>query len=83
MRKWIARTERPTGTRRTNTVDTIPGPFHVQAEDFAGFVSLRKVADAVRAPLTVEYWKSAPYFFNFLNGYRVGERLARRHEGPG
>ncbi len=75
MRKWIARTERPTGTRRTNTVDTIPGPFHVQAQDFAGFVSLRQVADAVRAPLTVEYWKSAPYFFNFLNGYRVGEHL--------
>ena len=75
LRKWIARTERPTGTRRTNTVDTIPGPFHVQAEDFTGFVSLRQVADAVRAPLTVEYWKSAPYFFNFLNGYRVGEHL--------
>ena len=75
LRKWIARTERPTGTRRTNTVDTIPGPFHVQAEDFAGFVSLRQVADAVGAPLTVEYWKSAPYFFNFLNGYRVGEHL--------
>ena len=75
LRKWIARTERPTGTRRTSTVDTIPGPFHVQAGDFAGFVSLRQVADAVSAPLTVEYWKSAPYFFNFLNGYRVGKHL--------
>ena len=83
LRKWIARTERPTGTRRTNTVDTIPGPFHVRAEDFAGFVSLRKVADAVRAPLTVEYWKSAPYFFNFLNGYRVGERLRADMKVPG
>ena len=75
LRKWIARTERPTGTRRTSTVDTISSPFHVRAEDFAGFVSLRQVADAVSAPLTVEYWKSAPYFFNFLTGYRVGERL--------
>ena len=75
LRKWIARTERPTGTGRTNTVDTISSPFHVRAEDFVGFVSLRQVADAVRAPLTVEYWKSAPYFFNFLTGYRVGERL--------
>ena len=75
LRKWIARTERPTGTRRTSTVDTMASPFHVQAEDFTGFVSLRQVADAVSAPLTVEYWKSAPYFFNFLNGYRVGEHL--------
>ena len=76
LRKWIARTERPTGTRRTNTVDTIPGPFHVQAEDFAGFVSLRQVADAVRAPLTVEYWKSAPYFFNFLKDIALGSTCA-------
>ena len=82
LRKWIARTERPTGARRTNTVDTIPGPFHVQAEDFAGFVSLRQVADAVGAPLTVEYWKSAPYFFNFLNGYRVGEHLRAAMKVP-
>ena len=82
LRKWIARTERPTGTRRTNTVDTIPGPFHVRAEDFAGFVSLRQVADAVGAPLTVEYWKSAPYFFNFLNGYRVGEHLRAAMKVP-
>ena len=83
LRKWIARTERPTGTRHTNTVDTIPSPFHVRAEDFAGFVSLRQVADAVRGPLTVEYWKSAPYFFNFLNGYRVGERLRADMKVPG
>ena len=62
LRKWIARTERPTGTRRTNTVDTIQGPFHVRAEDFAGFVSLRQVADAVSAPLTVEYWNLPPTF---------------------
>ena len=74
LRKWIARTERPTGTQRTTTVDTTTVQS-VRAEDFAGFVALRQVADAVRAPLTVEYWKSSPYFLNFLSGYRVGEHL--------
>ena len=61
LRKWIARTERPTGTRRTTTLDGTTGRFRVSAEDFAGWVALRNVADAVRAPLSVEYWKSAPY----------------------
>ena len=75
LRKWIARTERPTGSRRTTTLDGTTGRFRVSAEDFAGWVALRNVADAVRAPLSVEYWKSAPYFLNFLGGYRVGERL--------
>ena len=36
----------------------------------------------MRAPLTVEYWKSAPYFFNFLNGYQVGERLGAEMKIP-
>ena len=82
LRGWIARTERPPGTRRINTVDHVPDQFHVRAEEFADFVSLRQVADAVRAPLTVEYWKSAPYFFNFLNGYQVGERLRAEMKIP-
>ncbi|MDE2870044.1 MAG: DEAD/DEAH box helicase family protein [Chloroflexota bacterium] len=75
LRRWISRTERPTGDRRATTLDTEKSPFQVQSDDFAGFVALRRVADEVKAPLSVEYWKSAPYFLNFLSGYRVGERV--------
>ena len=74
LRRWIARTERPTNNGST-AIETTTGPGRVRAADFAGFVALRRVADEVRAPLTVEYWKSAPYFLNFLSGYRVGEKL--------
>ena len=73
LRRWIARTERPTDTRHTTILETTAGLLGVRAEDFAGFVALRHVADAVKAPLSVEYWKSSPYFLNFLSGYRVGE----------
>ena len=83
LRTWIARTERPADDRRTRTVDTTTGPFGVRAEDFAGFVALRHVADAVKAPLSVEYWKSAPYFLNFLSGYRVGEQVREAMKIPG
>ena len=82
LRKWIARTERPSGNDRTITVHGNSDQLRVRAEDFNGFVALRNVADAVRAPLTVEYWKSSPYFLNFLRGYRVGERLREDMKEP-
>ena len=75
LRKWIARTERPTAKPHTATAGEKAGEFGVTAGDFAGFVALRRVADEVKAPLSIEYWKSTPYFFNFLAGYRMGERL--------
>ena len=75
LRRWIARTERPTGDTRATTLDSETSPFRVRSDDFAGFVALRRVANEVKAPLSVEYWKSAPYFLNFLSGYRVGERV--------
>ena len=81
LKKWIARTERPTNSG-PSTIDTTTGPRRIQAADFAGFVALRRVADEVRAPLSVEYWKSAPYFLNFLNGYRVGEKLRDAMKEP-
>ena len=74
LRRWIARTERPEASRNTTTLDTTTARS-VRAEDFAGYVALRRVADEVRAPLSVEYWKSSPYFLNFLSGYRIGERV--------
>ena len=81
LRKWIARTERPTNSG-PSTIHTTTGPHRIQASDFAGFVALRRLADKVRAPLSVEYWKSAPYFLNFLNGYRVGEKLREAMKEP-
>ena len=75
LRRWIARTERPTDARQATTLVPTTGQFGVRANDFLGYVALRRVADAVKAPLSVEYWKSAPYFLNFLTGYRVGEHV--------
>ena len=81
LRGWIARTERPSGSGPV-TIDSSTGPGSVQAEDFTGYLSLRRVADKVRAPLTVEYWKSAPYFLNFLRGYRVGDKVRDAMKDP-
>ena len=74
LRRWISRTERPERVWPITTVDT-PTVQSVQAKDFEGYVALRRIAEEVSAPLTVEYWKSAPYFLNFLSGYRVGDKV--------
>ncbi len=75
LRKWIARTERPKSSPHVSKVSAVMGSGPVEAKDFEGFVALRQVANEVKAPFSVEYWKSFPYFLNFLSGYRLGERL--------
>jgi hypothetical protein len=75
LRRLMCRTERPpaaAGEVRRGA-DTRAGD--VRAEELAGYVWLHRLAGLLDAPLTVEYWKSAPYFGNFLDGYKVGERL--------
>ena len=47
-------------------------------EELAGWVALHELADVLDAPVSLEYWKSAPYFANFLDGYKVGEALRTR-----
>ena len=69
----MCRTERPLvegAHREINTPVT-----DVTARDFMDFVGLRELGRAVGSSVQVEYWKSAPYFVNFLEGYQVGERL--------
>jgi hypothetical protein len=83
LRRLLSRVERP-GELADHTSTEAP---NIEPKDIAGYVALHRIAEAVDAPLTVEYWKSAPYFANFLDGYKVGERLkdaladpARRQE---
>ena len=81
LRSWISRTERPARIWPITTVDTTTVQS-VQAKDFEGYVTLRRIAEEVSAPLTVEYWKSAPYFLNFLSGYRVGDKVRAAMKNP-
>lgn len=51
---------------------------HITAEDLAGYVRLKQLADVVdpRAGLVgIDYWKSAPYFLTFCSGYRLRDRI--------
>ncbi len=70
---YLCRTERPRVDGAHREIST-PAEA-VTAADLADFVGQRQLARAVGGSVQVEYWKSAPYFANFLDGYQVGERL--------
>lgn len=87
LRKLLCRTERPSERSSQTKVLPVAGAREVAPEDLAGYVWLDRVAQAVDAPMTVEYWKSSPYFANFFDGYKIGEKVkeavkddARRNE---
>ena len=44
-------------------------------EDLLGFVALRRLAKEISAPLSIEYWKSAPFFVNFMDGYKIRDKV--------
>jgi hypothetical protein len=77
--RFMCRTERPIveGAHREITTEADA----VTPRDLTDYVGLRDLARAVGSHVQVEYWKSAPYFVNFLEGYQVGERLKERLKG--
>jgi hypothetical protein len=78
----MCRTERPrVGVQGMLAEEDHPvGP--IPADDLTSWVALHRLAGEIDAPITLEYWKSAPYFANFLDGYKLGDQLRRRlHDG--
>src|SRR5690606_20166595 len=51
-------------------------------QDLRGYVALRRLARAVDAQLPIDYWKSAPYFINFMDGYQLHDKVRRRAHEP-
>ncbi len=87
LRRVMCRTERPDLDGHRLVGERIDPAEQIAAGDFVGYAALRRLAAILDAPLTVEYWKSAPYFLNFVAGYKLGDRLRealddteRRHE---
>jgi hypothetical protein len=82
LRSVMCRTERPTLGEanllheRSGDVD---GPT---ASDLAAFVRMRRLAQVIGGDMSVEYWKSAPYFLNFMDGYQLSRRFRDHAADP-
>ncbi len=69
----MARTERLASSdhRGGMLLDAPPADASLHAVDVRAFLGAQGVADAVEQGDVVEYWKSAPYLFNFMDSYAL------------
>ena len=69
----MARTERLASSdhRGGMLLDAPPADAALHAVDVRAFLGAQNIADAVEQGDVVEYWKSAPYLFNFMDKYAL------------
>jgi len=82
LRKVMCRTERPVSGAADMLIEKVDQPLPPTAEDLLGFVALKAIADEVGGALSVEYWKSAPYFLNFMDGYQLSAKFRQHNLDP-
>jgi hypothetical protein len=73
LQRVMARTERlASSTERGEMLSEAPlANASLHAVDVRAFLGAQRVADAVDQGDVVEYWKSAPYLFNFMDDYAL------------
>ncbi len=83
LRSVIARTERIDVTRSRNAmVEEPPEAAVLTAADLKAARFIDRIAQAVGAGETIEYWKSSPYLVNFMGEYDLKRRLVERCDSP-
>ncbi|MGD1045097.1 MAG: helicase-related protein [Bacteroidota bacterium] len=77
LKKVMVRTERLAITENRNgmLVEKPSEGFSVEAGDILSYVAVEKIAKALEENDVLEYWKSAPYLFNFMDDYSVKQKL--------
>ena len=80
LMKLMSRAERPVLPEGSMVREVVTTAERVTADDLVGYRRLEDVAwsvahDGDRGLVTPEYWKSAPYFINFCDGYKLGSRI--------
>ncbi len=71
----MCRTERPMADGLDMVIDIDRRVAPPEAADLKGYVALERIAKACDAQVSIEYWKSVPYFLNFMDGYQLGEQV--------
>ncbi len=81
LRRYIVRTERLAATPdRSGMLDEVPMPLELQPAELDAYLAYQAVAEKLGERDVIEYWKSAPYFINFLEGYKLRDRLREANE---
>lgn len=81
LSKVMTRTERIVGSASGNAMlKDCKRLCDMHPKDLLHAASIHQIAEIVGACDTVEYWKSAPYLFNFMRGYKLKEKLIEEFE---
>ncbi len=72
----MARTERgASGIDRNGMLTDICKDVPVGSDDLLSYCGMQKIASSLGCFDVMEYWKSAPYLFNFMEGYQLKDEL--------
>jgi uncharacterized membrane protein len=79
LRRFIVRTERlAVGDDRDGMLRTVaPRGLALASGDLGHFALMDGVARVVEGTADIDYWKSAPYLLNFMDGYDVKQRVVK------
>jgi len=85
LQRVIARTERlATATQRGGMLQDAPSAdAQLRAVDVRAFLGAQHISEQLEQGDVVEYWKSAPYLFNFMDSYALKQAFeaeAGEHE---
>lgn len=72
----MCRTERPTTQSRAMVTERFRPVEGVTVSELLDYVALEQLSAATDSRLNVDYWKSVPYFANFMDTYQMGRKLA-------
>ena len=84
LRELMVRTERLAASPNRNGMlrEVEASGVALKAEDLLAYLGLQEVSELVGQRDTIEYWKSAPYLLNFMDGYELKRALERAAAEP-
>ncbi|ROZ44749.1 helicase [Rhodococcus sp. WS3] len=72
----MCRVERPTHSGSTMVRERRSTITGIDPQELLGYAALRRLAKELDAQFSVDYWKSVPYFVNFMSNYQFGRKYA-------
>ncbi|MGI5818739.1 MAG: helicase-related protein [Armatimonadota bacterium] len=82
LRRVMVRNERGRAVEEELVCDADDGPVPVGPGDLQDYALFDRVGEAVKGPAPVDYWKSAPYLLNVMDGssYKLKRQLSDQLE---
>ena len=84
LRRVMVRTERLAASADRDGMLVLVPPVSLQLEmdDLHAYLGLAKIAETLDQPDPLEYWKSVPYLFNFMDVYQFKTEFKSSLEDP-